>query len=76
MCAEKDPVYIVMEFMPGGAFLDFLRKKGCNQTKKKLCGMVVDACQVRNEVQICTVSINLIMVELGSDCLLRFGSSL
>ena len=46
--AEKDPVYIVMEFMPGGSFLDFLRKKGCNQTKKKLCGMCVDACQVRN----------------------------
>ena len=49
VCAEKDPVYIVMEFMPGGAFLDFLRKKGCNQTKKKLCGMCVNACQVRSQ---------------------------
>jgi serine/threonine protein kinase len=49
LCAEKDPVYIVMEFMPGGAFLDFLRKKGCNQTKKKLCRMCVDVCQVRNQ---------------------------
>ena len=46
VCAEKDPVYIVMEFMPGGAFLDFLRKKGCSQTKKKLCLMCIDACQV------------------------------
>ena len=46
VCAEKDPVYIVMEFMPGGAFLDFLRKKGCNQTKKKICNMCIDACRV------------------------------
>ena len=43
VCAEKDPVYIVMELMPGGAFLDFLRKRGTHQAKKKLCGMVVDA---------------------------------
>jgi serine/threonine protein kinase len=48
VCTEKDPVYIVMEFMPGGPFLDFLRRKDCNQTKKKLCGMCVDVCQVRN----------------------------
>jgi len=43
ICAEKEPVYIVMEFMPGGAFLDFLRKKGGHQAKKKLCLMCVDA---------------------------------
>ena len=40
-------MYIVMEFMPGGAFLDFLRKKGAQQTKRKLCGMVIDAAKVR-----------------------------
>lgn len=46
MCADEDPVYIVMEYMPGGALLDFLRKKGSHQTKKKLCGMCVDASKV------------------------------
>ena len=46
VCAQKDPVYIVMEFMPGGSFLDFLRKKGGQQTKKKICNMVIDACKV------------------------------
>ena len=43
VCAEKDPIYIIMELMPGGAFLDFLRKKGAHQTKKKLCKMCIDA---------------------------------
>lgn len=43
VCAEKDPVYIVMELMPGGALLDFLRRKGTQQMKKKLCLMVIDA---------------------------------
>lgn len=42
--AEKDPVYIIMEIMPGGAFLDYLRKKGSNQTRKKLTSMCTDAC--------------------------------
>ena len=48
VCADEDPVYIVMEFMPGGALLDFLRKKGSQQTKKKLCSMCVDASRVRD----------------------------
>lgn len=45
VCAEKDPVYIVMELMLGGALLDFLRRKGTQQTKRKLCLMVTDAAQ-------------------------------
>ena len=44
-CAEKDPVYIVMELMPGGALLDYLRKKGTHQPQKKLCCMAIDACK-------------------------------
>ena len=44
VCAEKDPVYIIMEMLPGGSLLDFLRKKGGSQTKKKLTMMVTDAC--------------------------------
>ena len=44
ICAEEQPVYIVMELMPGGAFLDFLRRKGDRQTKKKLNQMCIDAC--------------------------------
>ena len=43
VCAEKDPVYIIMELLPGGSFLDFLRKKGNQKTKKKLAIMVTDA---------------------------------
>ncbi len=46
VCADKDPVYIVMEFMPGGALLDYLKKKGRQQTKKKLCSMCVDVSRV------------------------------
>lgn len=45
VCAEKEPVYIVMELMPGGALLDFLRKKGSHQSMKKLCTMAIDACK-------------------------------
>ena len=45
VCAEKEPVYIVMELMPGGALLDFLRKKGSHQTQRKLCSMAINACQ-------------------------------
>lgn len=45
VCAEKDPVYIVMELMPGGALLDYLRKKGTHQPQKKLCTMALDACK-------------------------------
>lgn len=44
VCAEKDPVFIIMELLPGGSFLDYLRKKGGLQTKKKLTVMVTDAC--------------------------------
>ena len=44
VCAEEDPVFIVMELLPAGSFLDYLRKKGGLQTKKKLTVMVTDAC--------------------------------
>lgn len=44
VCAEKDPVYIIMEILPGGALLDFLRKKGSHQSCKKLTQMCTDAC--------------------------------
>ena len=43
VCAEKDPVYIIMEIMLGGAFLDYLRKRGPSQPKKKLTTMITDA---------------------------------
>ena len=50
VCADEEPVYIVMEFMPGGALIEFLRKKGSRQTKKKLCSMCMDASRVRDIV--------------------------
>ncbi len=55
ICADKDPVYIVMEFMPGGTLLDYLRKKGCQQTKKKLCSMCVDVSRVSGLVVVVMV---------------------
>ena len=42
ICAEKCPVYCVLELMPGGTFLDYLRQKGTHQTSKKLCTMAID----------------------------------
>ena len=33
-----------MEIMPGGSFLDFLRKKGTSYSKKKLTLMCTEAC--------------------------------
>ena len=45
VCAEKDPVYIVMELMPGGALLEFLRKRSSQHSQKKLCNMAIDACK-------------------------------
>ena len=44
VCAEKDPVFIIMEMLPGGALLDFLRGKRNNPNKHKLTLMVTDAC--------------------------------
>lgn len=43
VCAEKEPVFIVMEFMPGGDFLSYLRKKGAQLNSKKLVRFSVDA---------------------------------
>ena len=43
VCAEKEPVYIVMELMPGGDFLHFLRKLGANQTQYQLTKFALDA---------------------------------
>ncbi len=53
VCTQKDQIYIVMEFMPGGAFLDFLRKKGAAQTKRKLSSMVIDATKVSYSPPLC-----------------------
>lgn len=45
VCAEKDPVYIVIELMTGGALEDYLREKGTHQPQKKLCSMAIDVCK-------------------------------
>ena len=44
VCTEKYPIYVVMEFMSGGTFLDFLCKLGVHQPKAKLCKMCIDVC--------------------------------
>ena len=43
VCTEKEPVYIVMELMPGGDFLHFLRKYGANQSQYQLTKFSLDA---------------------------------
>ena len=44
VCTENEPIYIIMELMPGGSFLTFLRGNGPHQPKKKLCEMCIDVC--------------------------------
>ncbi len=76
VCTQKDQIYIVMEFMPGGAFLDFLRKKGAAQTKSKLCSMVIDASKVRTN----STSINVwavggfIIMSMCNECCMSVHS--
>ena len=43
VCTDKEPVYIVMELMPGGDFLHFLRNHGANQTVYQLTKYALDA---------------------------------
>lgn len=43
IAAQRQPVMIVMEYVAGGALLNFLRKQGKNQTKKQLTKMCEDA---------------------------------
>ncbi|XP_070209701.1 tyrosine-protein kinase Fer-like, partial [Littorina saxatilis] len=42
IAAQRQPVMIVMEFVPGGALLSFLRKQGKQQSKRQLTQMCVD----------------------------------
>ncbi|KAL5469271.1 hypothetical protein EMCRGX_G030502 [Ephydatia muelleri] len=41
---DMEPVLIVMELMPGGSLLDYLRKKAAQMSKGKLLHMSIDAC--------------------------------
>jgi len=43
VCTDKEPVYIVMELMPGGDFLHFLRSHGINQSIYQLTKFCLDA---------------------------------
>ncbi|XP_076438869.1 LOW QUALITY PROTEIN: tyrosine-protein kinase Fer-like [Babylonia areolata] len=43
IAAQRQPVMIVMEFVPGGALLGFLRTQGKQQTRRQLTQMCVDA---------------------------------
>ena len=41
---DQEPVLIVMELMPGGSLLDYLRKKAGHVSKGKMLHMSIDAC--------------------------------
>lgn len=43
ICVQKQPIMIVMELVPGGSLLNFLRNHGANLTQKNLLGMCLDA---------------------------------
>ncbi|XP_076439221.1 tyrosine-protein kinase Fer-like isoform X2 [Babylonia areolata] len=43
IAAQRQPVMIVMEFVPGGALLGFLQTQGKQQTRRQLTQMCVDA---------------------------------
>lgn len=43
IAAQRQPVMIVMEYVPGGALLSFLRKNGKLQLRRQLTQMCVDA---------------------------------
>ncbi|XP_067015330.2 tyrosine-protein kinase Fer isoform X2 [Anabrus simplex] len=43
ICVQKQPIMIVMELVPGGSLLTFLRNKSANLTQKQLLGMCRDA---------------------------------
>ncbi|RUS78099.1 hypothetical protein EGW08_014143, partial [Elysia chlorotica] len=43
IAAQKQPVMIVMEFIPKGALLSFLKASGGSQTTRQLTQMCVDA---------------------------------
>ena len=38
ICVQKQPIMIVMELVPGGSLLNFLRNHGGNLTQKNLLG--------------------------------------
>ncbi|XP_041355891.1 tyrosine-protein kinase Fer-like [Gigantopelta aegis] len=43
IAAQRQPVMIIMEFVPGGALLSFLKKQGRSQSRKQLTQMCSDA---------------------------------
>lgn len=43
ICVQKQPIMIVMELVPGGSLLNFLRKNTTTMNSKQLMGMCRDA---------------------------------
>ncbi|XP_065170799.1 tyrosine-protein kinase Fer isoform X1 [Atheta coriaria] len=43
ICVQKQPIMIVMELVPGGSLLTFLRKKAATLTESQLMNMCLDA---------------------------------
>lgn len=43
ICVQKQPIMIVMELVPGGSLLSFLRKNANTLNTKQLMGMCRDA---------------------------------
>ena len=44
IACDQEPVLIVMELMPGGSLLEYLRKRAGNTSNGKLLHMSIDAC--------------------------------
>lgn len=52
ICVQKQPIMIVMELVPGGSLLNFLRKNSNSLSSRQLMGMCRDAAAGNNFIKI------------------------
>ncbi|XP_037909627.1 tyrosine-protein kinase Fer isoform X2 [Hermetia illucens] len=72
ICVQKQPIMIVMELVPGGSLLNFLRKNANTFTSKQLMGMCKDAAAGMRYLE----SKNCIHRDLAArNCLIDFENS-
>ncbi|KAK9688404.1 Protein tyrosine and serine/threonine kinase, partial [Popillia japonica] len=71
ICVQKQPIMIVMELVPGGSLLTFLRKKATTLTDSQLMNMCLDAAAGMRYLE----SKNCIHRDLAArNCLVGYGN--
>ncbi|XP_022919604.1 tyrosine-protein kinase Fer isoform X2 [Onthophagus taurus] len=72
ICVQKQPIMIVMELVPGGSLLNFLRKKASSLTENQLMNMCLDAAAGMRYLE----SKNCIHRDLAArNCLVGYGNT-